>query len=424
MIEVREAKLEDIDGIRQVFQAEYGDDYAYPQYYDAEMLAKLIYANDTILLVAIDSDTRRVAGTASVVFSIGAYNDLIGEFGRLVVHPEFRGQGIGKLLMEGRVQRVESRLHLGIVENRAAHQFSQRISNRFEFVPVGFLPMKLLLRRRESIAMYVRYFGDALTLRRNNPRIIPEASTLATIALRNCGLPSDAIIDDSSAPFPHDEDFQLDELKTEGYASLLRIERGRVRHRDIFGPVRLHYGLFQLQARHSNYLIARRRGHVAGGIGLMVDVAEKAIRVFELISHSDDSIRFLLSTLVDQCQKHLGSEYIEVDVSAYAPRMQRTLLELGFLPVSYIPANIFHEVERLDAIKMAKLLVPFDLGTVDLCDAVRPIANAVIESFTSKEVLPRIAEASRHAPLFAGLNDEQRRRLLTRCTSFLVARSD
>ncbi len=40
MIEVREAKFDDIDGIRHVFQAEYGDYYPYPQYYDAEMLAK------------------------------------------------------------------------------------------------------------------------------------------------------------------------------------------------------------------------------------------------------------------------------------------------------------------------------------------------------------------------------------------------
>ena len=49
---------------------------------------------------------------------------------------------------------------------------------------------------------------------------------------------------------------------------------------------------------------------------------------------------------------------IEVDVSAYAPRMQRTLVELGFLPVAYLPALVFHEVERLDVVKMVRLLDP------------------------------------------------------------------
>ena len=415
MISVRVATLEDVHGIRDVYHAEYGDHYAYPQYYDTDALARMIYADGSVLLVAVDSESDSVAGTASVVFSVGAYNDLVGEFGRLVVHPDFRGQGIGRQLMEGRIQRVKSRLHVGIAENRAAHTFSQRISNRFGFAPVGFLPMKLLLERRESVALYVKYFADALSLRRNNPRIIPEASRLAGFALENCGLPQDAIIDDTSAPYPHDDDFELDELKTEGYASLLRIERGRLRNRDVFGPIRLHYGLFQLRARRSHYLVARRENHVAGGIGFMIDHAEKALRVFELISLSDEPIRFLLNALLQRCESDLDVEYVEVDVSAYSPRMQRTMLELGFLPVGYVPANVFHEVERLDAIKMSRLFVPCDMGELQFCDAARPVAEVVIQSFASKGVLPRLAATSRRAPLFAGLSDEQRQRLLGIC---------
>jgi CRP-like cAMP-binding protein len=173
--------------------------------------------------------------------------------------------------------------------------------------------------------------------------------------------------------------------------------------------------LFQLRARHSHYLIARRREQVAAGIGFMVDEAEKSVRVFELISLSDEPIRFLLDALLRKCQTELDVEFIEIDASAYAPRMQRTLLELGFLPVSYIPANVFHEVERLDAIKMAKVLVPFDVGELQFCDAARPIGESVIKSFSDREVLPRIAAASRQTPLFIGLSDEQRQRLLGIC---------
>ncbi len=412
MIEVREATLEDIEPIREIFLATYGDSYAYPQYYDLQVLAKLVYADGTVLLVAVDSETKRVIGTASVVFSVGAYNDLVGEFGRLAVHPDFRGRGVGNLLMEGRIERVRSRIHVGLVENRVAHQFSQKISKAFDFVPVGFIPQKLLLKRRESVANYVRFFGDALCLRRNNPRVIPEASQLAGLAQDNCGLPFDAIIDDTSAPYPHENDFELGELKTEGYTSLLRIERGRLRHRDVFGPIRLHYGLFQLRAAHSHYLLARREDQIAGGIGFMVDDVEKAVRVFELISLSDEPIRYLLEQLVMKCERELDVEFIEVDVSAYSPSIQRTLLEMNFQPVTYVPANVFHEVERLDAIKMARLLVPFDLGTTHLSDELQPIADTVIRNFESNDVLPRIAQAARQVPIFIGLNDEQRTRLI------------
>ncbi len=415
MITVRKATIDDVNDIREVFQSEYGDHYAHPQYYDTDVLARLIYADGSVLLVAVDTDTNRVIGTASVLFSVGANNDLVGEFGRLVVHPDSRGRGIGKQLMEARIKCVESRLHVGIVENRTSHSFSQRISTRFGFVPVGFIPMKLLLERRESIAVYVRYFSDALKLRRNNPRIIPEASSLAGFALENCGLSQDAIIDDTSSPYPHDDQFQLEELTTEGYASLLRIERGRVRHRDVFGPIRLHYGLFQLHARRSHYLIARRENQIAGGIGYMINEGEKAVRVFELISLTDAPIRFLLQSLLERCQTQLDIEYVDLDVSAYSPCMQRTLLELGFLPASYIPANVFHDVERLDSIRMVRLLVPLDLGEPCFCDAMKRIADAVIKSFADRKVLPRIVAASQQAPLFTDLNDAQRRQLLGIC---------
>ncbi|MDH3592769.1 MAG: cyclic nucleotide-binding domain-containing protein, partial [Planctomycetota bacterium] len=178
------------------------------------------------------------------------------------------------------------------------------------------------------------------------------------------------------------------------------------------GPLRLHYGLYQLRERHSYYLIARRKRQIAGGIGYMLDNEKKAVRVFELIARSDAPIRFLLKSLIEKCTTELGIEYVDLDVSAYSPRMQRTLLEMGFLPVSYVPANVFREVERLDAIRMVRLFVPFDLGELAFLDAMKPIAETVIKQFTDREVLPRIATASRQSPLFAGLSDEQRQRLL------------
>ncbi len=424
MITVREATLDDVGEVRDLFRIEYGEGGALPQSYDTDALARFVYTDGSILLVAVDSASRQVVGTASVLFGVGGYNDLIGEFGRLIVHPEFRGRGIGQQLTQARIERVKSRIHVGLVEHPARHDFSQRISRDLGFVPVGFIPMKLAREQRESVLVCARHFGDALCLRRNNPRIIPEASSLATIALGNCGLPQDAIIDDASSPYLHDDGFQLEELETDGYAALLRIERGRLRHRDIFGPVRLHYGLFQLQARRSHYLIARRDGQVMGGIGFMIDEAEKALRVFEMIAVTEEPIRFLLQGLMRKCQAEQKIEYAEIDVSAYAPRMQRTLLELGFLPVSYVPACVFHEVERLDAIKMSKLFVPLESSERQILDVGKPVAEAVTKHFVGKEALPRMLDVAQHTKLFHDLNDEQRRCLLGICEARKFAASE
>jgi hypothetical protein len=247
--------------------------------------------------------------------------------------------------------------------------------------------------------------------------VIPEASALAAIAMDNCKVRADCVVDDSAASYPGADAFDVDTLQTEGYASLLRIERGRLRHRDIFGPVRLHYGLFQLRARCSDYLLARAAGQIAGGIGFMVDPVEKAVRIFELISSTDEPIRFLLEQLIHRCQVDLHIEFIEVDVSAYSPRMQRTLLELDFEPVAYIPANVFHEVERLDAIKMVRPCVPFESGRLELCEPARHIADLVIGNFRKRMVVPQVARVAGQVPLFGGLNEEQRQRLISVCSS-------
>jgi hypothetical protein len=125
----------------------------------------------------------------------------------------------------------------------------------------------------------------------------------------------------------------------------------------------------------------------------MLDPVDRSVRIFELISLRDDVIRFLLSDLARWCQAKWGSSHIEVDVSAYAPRMQRTLVELGFLPVAYIPALAFHEVERLDVVKMMRLLIPPEVSTEGLTPRAKAIADLVLRQFKSRAVLPRIAEA-------------------------------
>lgn len=416
MISIREAAGRDVPAIREIFLASYGTDYTDPRYYDDSLLTRLVYSDNSLLLVAEDTELDRVVGTAGVDLEVGASSDLVGEFGRLAVHPSYRNHGVGKLLMTERLRRVQDRLLVGLVEARVAHPYSLRIAEAHQFAVVGFLPLKWLLRRRESLALLGRYFGNALALRKNHPRVIPEVYPLAHLALENCGLVPDLIVDEDAPAYPPGGAFEVQDLSTEGYAALLRIERGRVRHREIFGPVRLHYGAFKLQSRHSRYLIAREDGRIAGAVGFTHDPIDRSVRIFELISLHDQVIRFLLSNLESACREQWGISYIEVDISAYAPRMQRTLIELGFLPAAYVPALVFHDVERLDVVKMVRLLVPPDVSIDLLTPRARTLAELVLRRFRSRNVLPRIAHAVQELALFGGLDDEQINRLAGVCT--------
>lgn len=404
---IRDAEESDIGGIQKIFTACYADHYVYPQYYDAERLKRLIFDRDVVFLVVAEKESGRILGTGSVIVDIGASGDLMGEFGRLAVHPDGRGRGIASLLMDGRIDRVKDRLHVGIVENRAVHPYSQRISDHHGFVAAGFLPLKNLFAQREHVSLYVRHFGDCLKLRRNDPRIVPEAWPLADEVLRNCGIGNDAIVDDETLAYALGGAIEIEEMTSEGYTSLLHFERGRVRHREILGPVKLHVGLFQLRVSHYHYLLAKKNGHLIGGVGYFVDDKERAARILELVSANSEPVRFLLEEVVRRFLVDELVEYIEVDVNAHSTAMQRTFLELGFLPAAYIPAMSFHRVERLDGIRMVRILQPLDSGEIHLHEASRPVANLVIPMFKEKGVAPELLVAMREARLFQGLNEDQ-----------------
>jgi len=413
-IRTREAREEDIESIREIFIESYGEDYPYRDFYDRDWLKRAIYGDHMVMVVAEDSSDGSLLGTGSVDLDIASHSDLVGELGRLAVHPDARGEGVGKAIMQHRLELIQGRLHTAIVDNRTVHSYSQRISRSFGLAPVGFLPLKHRFHTRESIATFARHFEPALKLRSNHPRVVPLVASVAQLAMSNLGMEPDVIVDESLHPYPADDDFELSELESEGMPGLLRIKRGRVRGRMVFGPMRLHYGFFKLRARQANYLVARRpdapREAVAGALGFLHDPGERSIRIFELIAASDVAIRHLFHQLLERART-LGVEYMEVDVNAHGPRLQRTLLELGFLPAAYVPALAFHEVERLDAVKMVYLMVPPALGEVSLIDEVRPLFDLVMAGFRTRSVLPRVADEMEKLSIVQGLSDEQARRL-------------
>ncbi|MDX1577092.1 MAG: GNAT family N-acetyltransferase [Gemmatimonadota bacterium] len=406
--QVREATEADAAEVVRVFQAAYGDAYMYPQFYQETGVKKMIFSDDTLMLVAEDEGTGEILGTASVVLEIGAFSDLVGEFGRLVVAPEARGRGIGKKLLRGRLERVRDRLHVGIIEARTAHPYSCMIARRHGFAPVGALPNKLFFGpEREHASLYVQHFGQALALRRNHPRVIPEVYRLASAAMSHVGLDVDVVVDEEAAPYAHGGDYSIEDLEADGYSSLLRIERGRVRRREVFGPLRLHYGFFKLEATQAHYLIARSEGRVAGAVGFILDRHEKHVRIFELIHIDEAAVRSLLTALDRRAREDWDIATIEIDVSADAPRMQRTLLEIGYRPACYLPAHAFHRVERRDVVKMWRLFEAPLPCPPDLPTRASELVDMVLASFRRQRAQPRIREAMERMRLFSGLTEDQ-----------------
>ena len=82
---------------------------------------------------------------------------------------------------------------------------------------------------------------------------------------------------------------------------------------------------------------------------------------------------------------------------------------------AYVPALVFHEVERLDVVKMVRLLTVPEISTERLTPRCKALADLVMRHFRSRSVLPRIAEAVGGIGLFGGLDAEQTTRLAGVC---------
>ncbi|MCA9916774.1 MAG: GNAT family N-acetyltransferase [Anaerolineales bacterium] len=412
-INVRPVTEDDLPAVRDLFYRSYGEEYPYKEFYNDEWLKRSIYQDSYLFLLA--ELGKKVVGTASVYFEVGAYADLCGEFGRLAVDPNYRGEGVGSALMEARLNFAERRLHFGLTECRTAHPYAQRISEKFDLQPIGFLPQKVLLDDRESLVMMAKPFGPARELRLNNPRVIPEAFLLGQLALQNMGFRSDLIAVDDVDGYPIGTDFRVEELTESGLPSLLRIERGRLSRRHVFGNLQLSYGLFLLESRNVRYLVAREDERIVGAIGFTVDPIGHSIKILEMIDLRDDVAGFLLKELDAWAKEIYRAQYIEITVSAYWPDIQRTLSNLGFVPVAYCPSLVFHQVERLDTIKMAKVYVPLDIDGVVLTAEAEVIYNLVRQGFEDKRLGMEVTDATRDMSVFHGLEEGELEKIAGLC---------
>jgi len=413
-MEISRANENDVSQIMDLFIKVYGKDYPFKKFYDTMWLTKSIYSDDNLFMVA--KEKNRIVGTGSVFLTAGSFSDLIGEFGRLVVDPEYGLKGAGTEIMTGLMDSVSDMIQFGFAECRVVHFGAQKIAERCNFFPTGFEPNKYqLANARESVVFVTRLFEPALSLRRNNPHVIASIYPMAAKSMQNLSLPVDLIVEDEVEGYPTDKSFEIRELQSEGVSPLLRIERGRIKNPEIFGNLSLSYGFFKIATNQSHYFVAQEKGITLGAIGFTVDNIDKKVKVLELIEFDDEVKGFLLATLVKLAPEKYDAQYIEIDVSAYSPQMQKTLDRLGFVPVAYCPSMVFRGVERLDVVRMAKLNFPPDVKDIKLTSMAKDMFKLTMKDLECKKIGLEITEITRKSDIFQDLSDGELSQLAQIC---------
>jgi len=148
------------------------------------------------------------------------------------------------------------------------------------------------------------------------------------------------------------------------------------------------------------YLVAREGKAVVGAIGFVHDPIDQKVRILEMIEFNDAVKGYLLVAAERIAREKLNAVYQEVDVSAYSPKIQRTLERLGFVPIAYCPSMVFSNVERLDVIRMAKISCEYELGTMHLLDSSKEMKEIVEKGFENCMLGMQITDSTRKADLF------------------------
>jgi N-acetylglutamate synthase-like GNAT family acetyltransferase len=417
---IRPIQEEDIEQVIHLFRKNYGDDYFYPEFYDPQWVKRGIYS-DTILWLVIE-DEGRVVGSGAVILDSGDYDDQIAEIGRLVVDPSVGGKGLGQTIMKALVDASNNQVEFLFAEARTVHSKTQKINDQLGLVPLGFLPMVDKGHPRQSDVFYGRLCDSGRKLRQEGAaRLIPVVAPIASLALSHMEMDEPVKIVPNIRPYPLYERLVIKPLTTADLVRVVKIEQGRTVDPEVHSGLHLDQGISKLIAKRASYLVASEEGRTLGAVGYLYSESESSVRIVELIAREDAVKGGLLRRVVEEAEQVHKAEVIDIDVSATHPRIQRTMVELGFLPVAYVPGMVFHNTNRWDVVRMMKLNIAWNLGQVELIPSAQAVYDIVTLPFIRRDAQRRIREAVSSMPAFQGLSPLEMDFLVRICEDIKLA---
>ena len=373
---VRKAKLSDLEPLRALYKATYGDRYALPEVVDDERSREVIRGHGFVWLVA--ECEKSVVG--SLIFGWDPEHRLGKSFAG-VVDANFRGgktmhrmlkEGLDRLLYNGDTFD----LVYAVVRTFVTPAFHRDLL-KIGFTDVGVFPNVRKVRRYETHGLKICVSPRMFDNRRKTPKLIPQVSNIYQICSQRYPNLEPPELDYTAVEKAREKIDLRVELAPVAAVGVEGVTRGRIQmlRRSSRG---LQFGFFPFH--EPNQILSDPTGQVR--VFLSHQETDGHSSILGVDPGPYEPVSVLLS-VAEYCEDR-GAVYLELLVSAYQPELQAAAYLAGFLPCAYFLGAEMREHRRCDVIVTSRTFVPLHFSGLRLTESAKPYLLEFFKVYTER----------------------------------------
>ena len=369
---LRRAGLEDAEEIWQLYNRVYSGQYTLPIVNIRATREEALADPNCLWLVNEAADGTLVG---SVIFTVSP-DERHAKVFAAVVEREYRRDHLMYQTLEAGIRQLmytERICDVIYATTRTRTMGPDTLLSKLGFISLGIFPNVHRLTEYETHGLKALFHPEAFAARRRLPQLIPEVAGFYDIIRRSYGLEPAEIV-------PVEGKLHLEVIRGPEVEAAYAKSRADNELMTDFFPF-----------HPPTHLLTTERGHVKaylnyeGKDGHGVLVALKAAR--ESVQHLEH-----IFNVVYETGRTLGIDYMEVLVSAYEPKQQRSALSAKFLPCAYFPSMHQEGPEREDYLVFARSSLPLDFSHVQLTPRDRHFLDAYLMNTEFRNLVVQMQE--------------------------------
>ncbi len=411
MATIRQATKGDAAQWRELVEETFGKEYPAKEVYDPAWIeAQLDPSNGSETWVA--DNNGELTASITILKASDVNQNPVLNLGRNLHRRTSFGDGSAKALLKSVCDIAMERNQMIVARVPALDNSQQILFENAGFACVGFQPFKHMVQARTGMLYYVRTSNQVLMTRLPLSESLPQISELAKVALEKLKISNPIRVRDGATGYPLQNELQVHLATYEDFQLWRDHCQSSNPPTEISGAFNLGLGLMRVDSTGTYQAVLGQQGEtIVSGLAYYFDGVDRCIRFIEAFSIDDLSMGSLLQQAVKSVQEQFSPVYIEMDVLVTAPRLLKTAEQLGFVPVSYLPAFYLKNGNFADVVKMEKLNMAYALDGVDFTTEARAIAEVIDRNFQDQKVGVAIINLLRGLPIFEGLGDGELRKI-------------